>query len=305
MVFFSRRFTRPPARSRCEAPRRRGPGAAAARAGAGPGPLESLPEARGAGFRPVGKRVGLAGLACTLGAGWARGSASIRALPLFARLEVLLRPELLHAIQGLPPPPPQPRKCSAATMCSAQAVPTSAAPAPATPRLPCPPPCPKPPRPGAPAPPSPPRPPPSRLPAQELLDVLGRSPLHLVGPLSCTFQQGLHFTGSADDLGRRYFIWRGCKALGRAWDAKVPVTSAPARGVVEIGAVPRKGGRRARQPRGRLGLLQPAQEARRLRGGFSPSFLRAWPGSTATSDSLSRSKALGRRKSRRGKGTPS
>ena len=44
------------------------------------GPREdSLPEdcAKGAGFKPVGKRVGLAGRACTRGGGWARGSDSL------------------------------------------------------------------------------------------------------------------------------------------------------------------------------------------------------------------------------------
>ena len=65
---------------------------------------------------------------------------------------------------------------------------------------------------------------------------------------------------------------RGCKALGCARDAQVPVDpiAPPARGVVEVLSVPRDGRCRARQSRRSsrcgLGLLQSAQEAWRCWG---------------------------------------
>ena len=125
--------------------------------------------------------------------------------------------------------------------------------------------------------------------AHELFNVSGCSPFHFLRALPRALQQWLHFAGPADDLWRGHFVWWGCKALGCARDAQVPVDpiAPPARGVVKVLSVVRDGRCRARQSRRSsrrgFGLLQSAQEAWRCWG--------LQPGSTAPkSDSLSRSK---------------
>ena len=199
----------------------------------------------------------------------------------------------LEASVSLAPPPPQPRRCSAATIppWSAHAVPTSAAAPPATAKPPAAAPMPA----AVPNAASPNRAkgplrcgcgfcsPRSRLCsggealgrfslghllAHELLDVSSCSPLHLLGSLPRALEKRLHFAGPAYNLRWSYFVRRGRQAFGRARDAQVPINPipSPARCVVQVLSVPRDGGGGARQSRcssrSGLGLLQPPQEAR-------------------------------------------
>ena len=134
----------------------------------------------------------------------------------------------------------------------------------------------------------------------KLLDVLRALALHLRRPLPRSLQQGLHFGGSPDDLRGRDLVWRRAEALRAPGDPQRPVQPVLAAPQGVPGSALREalasccGSRRAsgddRLRRLDARLPQPASERRGL-GAFKPSFLSACPGSMPPSSESGRKEA--------------